>query len=419
MENLALRWITVAFCIFGWITPLYSISAVELIRMSAKPDDEFRTALIESMGEDNIVKGKAVLGHGPDFIFAVEATSTPILYVDGEEIGRMRRVKGWNLWYQTAQLETGKSHSFYYSLKDEHFGGSNDVAAYPPESYAQQETPQGTLSEKLVHTSEIYEGMTSDYWIYLPAQYDPSQPAALMVWQDGSQHIDRDRPSHILNVIDNLIQQKEIPVMILVLVSPGQSSDQSMRSIQYDTVDDTYARFLRDELLPEVYTKYNIRRDAYSRAIAGVSSGGLCAFNAAWQQPDRFSRVLSIIGSFTSIQWRPGEADGGNIVPFEVRKEDIRNIRVWLQDGSEDMENRHGSWALQNIQLANSLKLKGYDFHFSFGDGSHDPAHGFAELPKSLAWLWRGYDPAKTQQVFEMDPEEKNKPLFRVKVYNR
>jgi enterochelin esterase family protein len=192
-----------------------------------------------------------------------------------------------------------------------------------------------------------------------------------------------------------------------------------MRSIEYDTVNDDYARFLRDEILADVSAKYNIRRDAYSRAIAGQSSGGICAFNVAWQQPDQFSRVLSRIGSFTSIQWRPGLLEGGNVYPFKIRKEPRRNIRVWLQDGSEDLENEHGSWPLQNLQMANSLKREEYDFHLSWGSGTHNGAHGNAELPEALTWLWRDYDPAKNEQIYSMDPAEKNKPFFRVKALNR
>lgn len=419
MEASSLRLLLILVCLLGCVRPAYSASATELIRMSAKPNDEFRAALIESMGEASVVKGTAVLGHGPDFIFAVESSAVPTLFVDDTEIGKMRRVKGWPLWFGITRLETGTSHSFYYTVKDERLGGLSDVAACPPDCYAEQGAPQGTLTEKFVHTSKIYDGMTSEYWIYVPAQYDPKAPSALMVWQDGHSHIQRDGPAHTLNVVDNLIHQEKIPVMIQVFVSPGKAGDKNMRSLEYDTVDDTYARFLRDELLPEVEARYYIRKEAYSRAIAGVASGGICAFNVAWQQPDVFSRVLSIAGSYTSIQWRPGESDGGNIYPFKVRKEDVRNIRVWLQDGSGDLENLHGSWPLQNIQLANSLKLKGYDFHFSYGSGSHNPAHGYAEMPESLSWLWRDYDPAKTQQVYEMDPAEKKKPLFRVRIHNR
>ena len=180
-----------------------------------------------------------------------------------------------------------------------------------------------------------------------------------------------------------------------------------LRSILYDTVSDKYGQFLLEELLPEVYAKYNIRKDAYSRAIQGQSSGGIAAFTVAFNHPESFSRVYTVVGSFTALQWKPGEIDGGNIYPFKVRREPKRNLRVWMNDGSEDQEANSGSWPLQNIQLANSLKLKGYDFHFSFGGGSHHAALAASELPECLTWLWRDYDPAKTEQIFEQSAEEK------------
>jgi enterochelin esterase-like enzyme len=186
-------------------------------------------------------------------------------------------------------------------------------------------------------------------------------------------------------------------------------------------VSDRYDRFLRDEVLAEVSAKYNIRKDAYSRAITGASSGGICSFNAAWQMPDQFSRVISWIGSFTSIQWKedPANPDGGQDYPEKVLREPKRNIRVWLQDGSEDMENRYGSWPLANLRMANALKSQEYDFHFSFGGGTHNGGQGAAEFPQEMIWLWRDYDPSKTSQTYEIDASEKSAPPFRVKIANR
>ena len=190
----------------------------------------------------------------------------------------------------------------------------------------------------------------------------------------------------VLNVIDNLIAQKKIPVMICVLINPGDISGSpdtptyrfvkaysekwgrtlkdSMRSTLYDTVSDRYPKFLRDELLVEVAAKFDLRKDGYSRAITGLSSGAICSFNAAWQMPDQFSRVVSWIGSFSAIQWKedPANPDGGQDYPDKILREPKRNIRVWLQDGSNDLELRYGSWALNNIRMANALKLTNYDF---------------------------------------------------------
>jgi enterochelin esterase family protein len=395
----------------------------------SRPDSsELRDALVRHLGDAAIKSGEAFNSNGPDFVWAVESAGTPTLIVDDQPVQAMRRVAGSQVWYHTAQLRVGTSHRFHYMIDGARFGGSYDMPAYTPDSYARAGVPQGRISEKLVHTSKLYEGMETSYWIYVPAQYDPAVPAALMVWQDGERYITRNVeescrlcPSlyRLQEVTDNLIHDKKIPVMIHVFVSPGTLNGKPLRSILYDTVSDKYGQFLREELLPEVYARYNIRKDAYSRAIQGQSSGGIAAFTVAYNHPEYFSRVYTVVGSFVALQWKPGELDGGNIYPFKVRREPHRNLRIWMNDGSEDQEANSGSWPLQNIQLANSLKMKGYDFHFSFGGGSHHAALAASELPSCLTWLWRDYDPAKTEQVFEQSAEEKSKPPFRVRIYNR
>jgi enterochelin esterase family protein len=393
--------------------------ASQLLALARNQPGELRQPLIDTLGQAAIHHGTAVIGEREDFLFAVEAVSEPALYIDNVNRGAMQRLAGGIIWYKLAAMSAGRSHNFHYLVNGAKLGGRTDIAAYGPLSYERAAVPHGTLSEQLEHTSAIYPGMKSDYWIYVPAQYDPATPTALMVWQDGQGLVQRDGATRSQIVFDNLTADHKIPVMIHVFISPGTVGTKAMRSIEYDTVNDTYARFLRDEILAEVQKKYNLRSDGYSRAIAGGSSGGICAFNVAWHQPDQFARVLSRIGSFTSIQWHPGEIDGGNVYPFKIRKEAKRAIRVWLQDGSEDLENEHGSWPLQNIQMANSLKMKGYDFHLSFGNGTHNGAHGNAELPEEMTWLWRGYDASKTADAFEQDPAEKSQPLFRVMIYTR
>jgi enterochelin esterase-like enzyme len=389
---------------------------------------DFRAALIKRLGEAPIKSGEAFDSNGPDFIWAVESASQPSMILDDQPAGPLRQIAGTNLWFHVAQLRVGTSHRFHYLVNGAKFGGSYDVPAYTPDSYSRPGVPQGKISEKLVHTSKLYGGMETNYWIYVPAQYNPAVPAALMVWQDGERYMTRNVeescrlcPSlyRLQEVTDNLIHDKKIPVMIHVFVSPGTLNGKPLRSILYDTVSDKYGQFLLEELLPEVYAKYNIRKDAYSRAIQGQSSGGIAAFTVAFNHPESFSRVYTVVGSFTALQWKPGEVDGGNIYPFKVRREPKRNLRVWMNDGSEDQEANSGSWPLQNIQLANSLKLKGYDFHFSFGGGTHHAALAASELPQCLTWLWRDYDPARTEQVFEQSAEEQSKPPFRVRIYNR
>jgi enterochelin esterase-like enzyme len=422
---------TIVVLLLGWSAPALERTAMDRLLQLARSQPNspaFREALVKGLGEAEIKKGEAFNSNGPDFIFAVETAKQPTLILDDKPAGAMRRSAGSDLWFYTGQLAQGISHRFHYLIDGARFGGSYDVPAYTPDSYARSGVPQGRLSEKHVNVSKVYGGMQSDYWVYVPAQYDPSVPTALMVWQDGERYITRNTeeqcrlcPSlyRLQEVTDNLIYEKKIPVMIHVFVSPGTLNGQSLRSIQYDTVSDQYWRYLTEDLLPEVYAKYNIRKDAYSRAIQGQSSGGIAAFNVAFNHPEEFSRVYTVVGSFTALQWKPGVQDGGNIYPFKVRREAKRNLRVWLNDGSEDQEAGSGSWPLQNIQLANSLKMKGYDFHFSFGGGTHHAALAVSELPECLTWLWRDFDQAKKEQSFEQSSEEKAKPMFRVRIYNR
>jgi enterochelin esterase-like enzyme len=418
-------------------------SATELIELARSSSSDLRDAIRSSFDPKQLAAGTAWLGHGHDFFFATEAPGLPELFIDGRR-GPDMHLATPGLWYTAARIEgLGKSHSFVYLVAGEKFGGSPDVPAFGPESYQQPGVPAGTLSEKIVHTSKIYDGLKSEYWIYVPAEYKPDTPAALMVFQDGGAYNDRNGTNPALNVIDNLIAEKKIPVMICVFINPGDISESpgtptysfvraysdkwqrtlkdSMRSTLYDTVSDRYVRYLRDEVLADVAAKYNIRKDSYSRAITGLSSGGICAFNAAWQMPDQFSRVISWIGSFESIQWKedPAVPDGGQDYPEKVLHEDKHNLRVWLQDGSNDLDVRYGNWPLANLRLATALKFMEYDFHLSFGEGTHNTAHGAAEFPEEMIWLWRDYDPAKTSQNYEMDLGEKARPTFRVSITNR
>ena len=417
----------------------------QLIALANSGAPELRDAIVASFDAKELREGTAWLGLSEDFFFAIESDSPAWLVIDDRAGVPMKQIAGSDFWYASARVRpVGKLHSFHYVVKKESFGGRLDMPAFGADSYSHPNVPAGTLSDKIIHTSKIYDGMKSEYWIYVPAQYDAKVPAALMVFQDGGWYTNRNGDNPELNVIDNLIAQKKIPVMICVFVNPGDIADSpgtptytfvkaygdkwkrtlkdSMRSTLYDTVSDRYVRFLRDEVIADVAAKYNIRKDAYSHAITGLSSGGICSFNAAWQMPDQFSRVISWIGSFTSIQWKedPNIPDGGQDYAEKVLREQKRNIRVWLQDGSSDMEqDRYGSWPLANIRMANALKLKDYDFHFSFGKGTHNSGQGAAEFPEEMIWLWRDYDASKTEQTFEMEAAERAKPVFRVAVANR
>jgi enterochelin esterase-like enzyme len=374
----------------------------------------------------NLAQGGAWV-YGQDFVFAAQADGATSVSIDGQPAVMLAKLPGSNLSYKLVKMRTGVTHSYQFLQDGKPLGARRDMAGYNPDSYPKAGVPKGTLSEKKTISSKLYPGATADYWIYASPGVDPARPAPLMVWQDGQGLIGGDVSNlRLFTVTENLIAQKLLPPMVHVMISPatvavaGQQNPRSLRSIQYDTVSNLYARYLMEEVLPEVEKVYKLRPDGYSRAIAGESSGAICAFNAAWFMTDKFSRVHSAIGSYTSIQWRPDDKlDGGNVYPFRVRRDPKKNIRVWMSDGVDDLENQFGSWPLQNLQLANSLKMKGYDYHYRLGESAHSGAQAGLDLPESLAWLWRDYDPAKTEQTYEQDPGEKDKPMYRIKSLNR
>jgi enterochelin esterase-like enzyme len=364
---------------------------------------------------------QGVLVWGQDYLFVATSPSPVTVSINNQPGKPLAQIPGSTTWILLTKMRTGVTHQYQFIADGKPLGARGDAVGYNPDSYPKPGVPKGKLSDKQTITSKIFDGMKSDYWVYAAPGIDPAIPSPLMIWQDGQGLIGEFSAQRLATVTENLVHQKLMPPVVYVMIQPGTSPDgRAMRSIEYDTVSDRYARYLMEEVLPEVEKMYKLRPDGYSRAIAGSSSGGICAFNVAWLMPDKFARVHSTVGSFTSIQWRPQEKlEGGNVYPFKVRKEPKRNIRVWMSDGNDDLENNHGSWPMQNIQMANSLKFREYDFHFRFGTAAHGGAQGALDLPESLAWLWREYDPAKTSQEFKMEPAEKEKPFFRVTISNR
>jgi len=254
--------------------------------------------------------------------------------------------------------------------------------------------PRGRIESFQFNTSTVFPETSRDGWVYIPAQYDPARPAALMVFQDGHAYVDEKGQQRVPIVFDNLIARGEMPVTVGVFINPGHRGtngppaagwgNRSNRSLEYDSLGDAYARFLTTELLPYVTNRFGLQlsSDPRQRAIAGMSSGGICAWTVAWERPLEFGKVLSQIGSFVNIR-------GGDVIPGQIRKTERKPIRVFLQDGSNDLNNLHGNWPLANQQMASALAFAGYDHRFVFGDGAHNGKHGGAILPDSLRWLWR------------------------------
>ena len=265
---------------------------------------------------------------------------------------------------------------------------------YPkdPDSVVKPDIPHGKLTQMPKWKSQVFADTERDWWVYVPAQYSADKPACVMVFQDGGGY-----QNYVPNVFDNLIAEKAMPVTVGIFIQPGTlqpgaaKRGNNERSFEYDTLSDQYARFLLEEILPEVEKTTKLRHDAASRATAGLSSGGICAFTVAWQKPDQFSKVLSWIGSFTDLAGGKTGLEGGHNYPPMIRRGDPKPIRVFLQDGDHDLDNPFGNWPLANQEMAKALEFKHYDYKFVFGHGDHNPAHGRSILGESLRWLWRDY----------------------------
>jgi sugar lactone lactonase YvrE/enterochelin esterase-like enzyme len=256
--------------------------------------------------------------------------------------------------------------------------------------------PKGEVTKFTFDRSQIFPGTVRDYWIYVPRQYDPARPACLYVGQDGIQY-------NAPTVFDELIDKKEIPILIGVFVMPGrvkapsdQARDRFNRSYEYDGLGDNYVRFLLEELLPEVEKKTTadgrpIRLSAAGndRCIAGASSGAICAFTAAWERPDAFGRVFSAIGTYVGLR-------GGNVYPTLVRKYEPKPIRIFLQDGSNDLNIYGGDWWMANQEMERALTFAGYEVNHDWGTGGHSGQHATRIFPEAMRWLWKGWpEPVK------------------------
>jgi len=289
---------------------------------------------------------------------------------------------------------------------------------YPPtaDSIPQPGVPKGKLIGPLEFRAKAIPNTVRRYWIYVPVKYDAKNPPNLLVFQDGQRAINPQGPLNIPVVLDNLIAKGDIPATLGVFITPGNTGTEhypdnlgtgnpNHRAPEYDALSDAYTRMLIDEILPEVAKTYKFTDDPKRRAIGGTSSGAICAWTVAWHRPDAFGNVISMIGSYTSIGYHPATATepmipGGDTYPGLIRKNPIRPIRIFLQDGTADLNNEHGNWHLANEQMLSSLqwananadekKIPGarYDVRYEWGDGAHSDVHGGWLLPGILRWMF-------------------------------
>ena len=305
---------------------------------------------------------------------------------------------------------------------------AGEPAAEPPRHYPltadslpHPDVPQGRLEGPFEFHSRVIPGTVRRYWIHVPAGHDAARPANLLVFHDGQRATNPDGSLRVPNVLDTLVQRGDIPPTIGVFVTPGHRaarypddlgmSNPDHRAQEYDALDDTYARMLVDELLPEVARRYRLGDDPARRAIGGTSSGAIAAFTVAWHRPEAFGNVISFIGSYVSIDYRPAHGAqpmvaGGDLYPGIIRKSAIRPLRIFLQDGSRDLDNEHGHWFLANQQMLAALRWanaqadrEGRDgprYHVAhvWGEGGHSDDHGGQLLPDVLRWLWTPGAPA-------------------------
>jgi len=252
--------------------------------------------------------------------------------------------------------------------------------------------PKGEVLKFTFDHSKIFPGTWREYWVYIPAQYKPDKPANVYVNQDGIQW-------KAPIVMDNLIYKNEIPVTIGVFVLPGRvrtsdpstSLDRFNRSFEYDGLGDAYARFILGEILPDVETKkttdgraIHLSQNGNDRAIGGSSSGAIAAFTAAWEHPEAFSRVFSAIGTYVSLR-------GGDRYPGLIRKYEPKPLRIFLQDGSNDLNIYGGDWWKANESMERALTFAGYEVKHAWGEGGHSGAQGNALFPDVMRWLWKDW----------------------------
>ena len=293
-----------------------------------------------------------------------------------------------------------KSNDQYYQL-------GND-------SKPQDGVPLGKFTAPLVIPSQVFPGTQHTYWVYVPAQYDPAKPTAVMIFNDGQALMAEPGDVQAHRVLDNLIYRREIPVMLGVFINPGRRPDQpeptprdwgdktTNRADEYNPPTDRYARVIVEELMPALKKSYNIAPEPELHAIMGSSSGGCAAFAVAWFRPDDFRKVISFVGSYTDIR-------GEHIYPELVAASDRKPIRIFMQDGRNDNrrpDNLNKDWFYQNVRLKDALTKKGYDLNYTWGIGNHGQKQGGAIFPEMMRWLWR-------DQPVSSDPNNTVERAFR------
>ena len=364
---------------------------------------EFATRVRDWFGADNLKKGAYPKQDDLRVVAAIELPTAPAKNVvpafvsdDGAVRLPLNRIGDTNVYAATTTLPEGAFLRFHYEVGAERFGGGDlEAHTYPAEFDTNPDIPHGVLTEMPVWKSAVFPDTERRLWVYVPAQVkaSPDAPAAVIFMNDGEWS-----RWYLPNLLDNMIYAGDIPPTVAVLINPGRFASQKPtdgagnRSREYDSLSPKYAEFLVPEIIPEVEKTVKLRRDPAGRITMGGSSGGICAFTAAWEKPDQFGKVVSWIGSFVNLQGGENGISGGHNYPTLVRKskDKPKPIRVFLQDGANDIDNQFGNWPLANQEMVAALKFSGYDYKFVYGNGNHSDRHFRAVLPDALRWIWQG-----------------------------
>ncbi len=369
--------------------------AKEIASLIGKDNDLAAKKVRASWGEKGLSTGRQKWIEETTLIVGVLSEKPVAAFrKNGEKLGDLTKLDDKGL--HVLSKDVGNFQDFEYELKSAGKvigGGTVKIEYYPPapETQKKQGVPEGKLHRHSWNESKIFPDTRREFEVYIPAQYDGSEPAALLIFQDGLRHADKNNEGglRVPIVLDNLIATGAVPVTIGIFIDPGRKKNQGdeakpgNRGFEYDSLGDDYVTFLLDEIIPFVIETHdlNISDDPAKRAIAGGSSGASCAWTAAWERPDRFGKVLGWVGSFTNLR-------GANVYPSLIRKTERKPIRVALLGERNDVVNQFGHWPLCNMQMEAALNFADYDYKYWWGNGFHGSRHAAVMLPEMMKWLW-------------------------------
>jgi enterochelin esterase-like enzyme len=360
----------------------------QALKMSQKP--EVQAEIFRYLDAKNMEKGCWPRVNDKKVGLGIKAPGAKEVELRLVPNGPVRKLKplGESVFVTVVDLKYDDAYRIQYWADGKRIGDDKTVEIYPvPEAMkGLKDGPKGELRPMPAQMSMVYPNTSSEWWVYKPAAPEPAAGYGLIVFQDGQW-----AKNYAVPCLDYMIAKGEIPPCVAMFIKPSEyAGGNSIRWIQYDRLNADYTKFILDEYEP-VATKalgVKINQDPRFRMMAGGSSGGICAFTGAWERPDKFGLVMSWIGSFVNIYSGESKRDGGHSYPYLIRKTDKKPIRIFLQDGDQDLDNEHGNWYIANLAMEASLKYKSYDYMWVPGRGFHSDAQGRATMPTALKYLF-------------------------------